>query len=256
VKFDPDIQQLCQTPRARSELAKTFRNRRKAVTETIGESVLQQEMKRYGLPLEIINQSGMQDVLDYFNLDSLQELYLQVGQGKIRLRELIYEIKNGLYAGHDTLQSPTGVFNRIQLDTIDPVVVKSSACCKPTPLDKGIIGLLSERGLSLHRKECSRLQKIKFQREEAVDVKWDQKKTLVVKPQKVIIFAAKRQRLFMLLSVAPAEMKIIDIIALTDRPNTTPAWEVNFTIPNLYALKKVFKHLDRSELPYEFVLEQ
>ena len=36
VSFDPDIQQLCQTPRARSELAKMFRDRRKAVTEKIG----------------------------------------------------------------------------------------------------------------------------------------------------------------------------------------------------------------------------
>jgi hypothetical protein len=51
-------------------------------------------------------------------------------------------------------------------------------------------------------------------------------------------------------------MKIIDIIALTHRPTTTPAWEVNFTAPNLYALKKIFKHLERSELPYEFMLEQ
>jgi len=256
VTFDPDIQALCQTPRARSELAKMFRDRRNAVTEKIGESVLQQEMKRYGLPFELIQKETMQDILDYFNIESLGSLYLQVGTGKIRLRELIYEIKNGLYAGQETLQSPTGMFNRIELATVDPVVVKSSACCKPTPLDKGIFGLLSERGLSLHRKDCAQLQKIKFQREDAVEVRWDLRRSRVGKPQKVIIFAAQRQRLFMLLSVAPSEMKIIDIIALTDRPNTTPAWEVNFTVPNLYALKKIFKHLDRSELPYEFVLEQ
>ncbi|MGW8161301.1 MAG: TGS domain-containing protein, partial [Desulfobulbales bacterium] len=256
VKFDPDIQELCQTPRARSELAKTFRKRRNEVTETIGQSVLHQEMKRYGLPFDIIQKKGMKDVLDYFNIQYLTDLYLQVGMGKIRLRELIYEIKNGLYVGQETLQFPTGVFNRIELSTIDPVVVKSSACCKPTPLDKGIFGLLSERGLSLHRKDCTQLQKIKFQREDAVEVRWDLKNTRVVKPQKVVIFDANRQRLFMLLSVAPGEMKIIDIIALTHRPNTTPAWEVNFTAPHLHALKKIFKHLDRSELPYEFVLEQ
>ena len=198
-------------------------------------------MKRYGLPFEIIQKEDMQDVLDYFNIESLEELYLQVGTGKIRLRELIYEIKNGLYAGQETLQSPTGMFNRIELATVDPVVVKSSACCKPTPLDKGIFGLLSERGLSLHRKDCTRLQKIKFQREDAVEVRWDLRNTRVVKPQKVIIFAANRQRLFMLLSVAPSEMKIIDIIALTDRPNTTPAWEVNFTVPNLLCPEKDFQ---------------
>lgn len=256
VKFDPDIQQKCQTPRTRSELVRMFRNRRKAVMMMTGESVLQQEMKRYGLPLDLIMKAEMTDVLEYFGIESLDELYLQVGMGKIRLRELIYEIRTGLYGGQETLQYPTGVFNRVELSTIDPVVVKSSACCKPTPLDKGIFGLLSERGLSLHRKDCTQLQKIKFQREDAVEVRWDLKSTVVAKPQKAVIFAANRQRLFMLLSVAPSEMKIIDIIALTHRPTTTPAWEVNFTVPNLHALKKIFKHLDRSELPYEFILEQ
>ena len=256
VKFDPDIQKLCQTPKARSELAKTFRNRQKVVSGQIGLSVLQQEMRRYGLPFEIILKSEMSYILEYFSIESLEDLYLNVGKGQIRLRELIFEIKNGLYFDHETLQQPTGIFNRIELSTVDPVVVKSSACCRPTPLDKGIMGLLSERGLSLHRKDCNRLQTIKFQREDAVEVRWHLKKTQVVKPQKVIVFAANRQKIFMLLSVAPNELEIIDIIALTARPNTTPAWEVNFKVSNLYGLKKIFKHLDRSELPYEFVLEQ
>ena len=256
VKFDPDIQKLCQTPKARSELAKTFRNRQKVVSGQIGLSVLQQEMRRYGLPFELILKSGMSYILEYFSIESLEDLYLNVGKGKIRLRELIFEIKNGLYSDHETLQQPTGIFNQIKLSTLDPVVVKSSACCRPTPLDKGIMGLLSERGLSLHRKDCNRLQTIKFQREDTVEVRWDLKKTQVVKPQKIIIFAANRQKIFMLLSVAPNELEIIDIIALTARPNTTPAWEVNFTVLNLYGLKKIFKHLDRSELPYEFALEQ
>lgn len=256
VHFDPDIQERCQTTRARSELAKTFRSRRNAVVQDIGRSVLEQEMRRYGLPVEIIHRDNMRYLLDYYNLESMEDLYLQVGMGKRRLREVIYEIKDCLYAGQETLQNPTGVFNRVELSTLDPVVVKSSACCKPTPLDKGIFGLLSERGLSLHRKDCGRLQKIGFQREDAVEVRWDSKNTRVAKPQKVIVFAANRQRLFMLLSVAPSEMKIVDIIALSDRPNTTPAWEVNFTAPDLYALRKIFRHLDRSELTYEFVLEQ
>ncbi len=256
IRFDPDIQLLCQTPRARSELAKTFRQRRRDVSAVIGRSVLQQEMRRYGLPFEILLKEEVKDILEYFNISDLEDLYLQIGTGKIRLREFIFEIRNGLYADRETLQLPTGVFNRIELTTLDPVVVKSSACCRPTPLDKGIFGLLSERGLSLHRRDCNRLPRIKFQREDAVEVRWDMKKTRIVKPQKVIVFAANRQRMFMLLSVAPNEMKIDDIIKLTDRPNTTPAWEINFTVLDLSALKKIFKHLDRSELPYEFALEQ
>lgn len=256
VRFDPNIQKLCQTPRARSELTKAFRKRRKALSGETGRSVLQQEMRRYGLSFDLILKQGMKDILTYFDIESLERLFQKVGQGQVRLRELIYEIRNGLYAGKETLQPPTGVFNRIELITVDPVVVKSSACCKPTPLDKGLIGLLSERGISLHRKDCSRLQKLNFQREDAIEVRWKNRDTRVAKPQKIIIMAASRHRLFMLLSVAPEEMKVTDVQRLSGKPTPTPAWEIDFSVANLYGLKKIIKHLDRSSLVYEFDFEQ
>ena len=256
VRFGPDIQKLCQTPRARSELAKAFRERRLTVSRETGRSVLRQEMRRYGLPFELIEKPAMENILAYFDIESMDELFQRVGQGRIRMRELIYEIRNGLYASKEALQLPTGVFNRIELTTVDPVVVKSSACCKPTPLDKGLIGLLSERGISLHRKDCTRLQKLNFQREDAVEVRWKNRETRVAKPQKVIIMASTRHRLFMLLSVAPEEMKVTDVLRLSGKPTTTPAWEINFTVANLHGLKKIIKHLDRSSLVYEFDFEQ
>ena len=256
VKFDQAIQRLCQTPRARSELAKAFRVRRQAVSRMVGRSVLHQELRRYGLPVEVLEKVGMADILAYFGIESMEDLYLQVGEGRVRLRELIYEIRSGLYVGRETLQLPTGVFNRIELSTVDPVVVKSSACCKPKPLNRGVVGLLSERGLSLHRMDCPRLQKLKFQREDAVEVRWKLRETRVVKPQKIVVLAASRHRLFMLLSVAPEEMKVGEIISLSGRPVSEPAWEINFTVADLYGLKKILKHFDRSSLPYEFDLEQ
>lgn len=255
VRFARHMQKLCQTPKARSEITRAFRERCQAVSRETGRSVLQQEMRRYGLPFSLVHKPAMANILVYFNIESLEQLFQMVGQGRIRMRELIYEIRHGLYAGKDALQQPTGIFNRIELTTVDPVVVKSSACCKPTPLDKGLIGLLSERGISLHRKDCSRLQKLNFQREDAVEVRWKNRETRVSKPQKVIIMAATRHRLFMLLSVAPEEMNIIEVLRLSEKPTTTLAWEVNFTVADLHSLKKIIKHLDRSSLVYEFEFE-
>ncbi len=256
VRFDQNIQKRCQTPRARSELSKGFRLRRQQVSRDIGASVFRQEIRRYGVPFEVIEKKGMEDILTYFHLDSLDALFLQIGEGRVRLRELIYEVRNGLYVGRETLQQPTGIFNRIELSTIDPVVVKSSACCRPTPLDKGVIGLLSERGLSLHKKECARLRKIRFQREDAVEVRWKLRETKVRRPQKIIVPAATRNRIFLLLSGAPEEMKIDEIINLSRRPGKTAAWEITFRVANLYDLKKALKYFERFGLPFEFDLEQ
>jgi len=256
VNFDPGLQALCQTPKARSELAKAFRLRREAVSRQIGASVLSQELRRYGVPFEVIEKEGMADIFTYFDIESQKDLYLQLGEGRVRLRELIYEIRNGLYVGRSTLFQPTGVFNRVDLTTLDPVVMKSSACCKPSPLDKGVIGLLSERGLSLHRRDCAQLQKIRFQREDAVEVRWKLQSTRVEKPQKIIVMQASRNRLLMLLSVAPEEMKVVDIVFLGKGALLIGDWEVNFQVANLYGLKKINRHFSRSSLNYEFELDQ
>jgi GTP pyrophosphokinase len=256
VHFDPALQTLCQTPKARSELSKAFRLRREAVSRQIGGSILMQEMRRYGVPREILEKAGMADILAYFDIETMEDLHLQLGEGRVRLRELIYEIRNGLYAGRPTLFQPTGVFNRVDLTTLDPVVMKSSACCKPSPLDKGVIGLLSERGLSLHRKDCAQLQKIKFQREDAVEVRWKLKGTRIEKNQKIIVMQATRNRLLMLLSVAPEELKVVDIVYLGKGATSVGDWEVNFQVANLYGLKKIDRHFSRSGLRYEFELDQ
>jgi len=67
---------------------------------------------------------------------------------------------------------------------------------------------------------------------------------------------ATRNRLFMLLSVAPEEMKVIDIVYLGKGVTLMGDWEVNFQVANLYGLKKVDRHFSRSGLRYEFELEQ
>ncbi len=255
VVFEPELQTLCQTAKARSELSKTFRLRREEVSRQIGASVLHQELRRYGIPREILDKDDMADILAYFGLFAMPDLHLALGEGRVRLQELIFEIRDGLYADRSTFVQPTGVLNRVDLTTLDPAVVKISACCRPSPLDKGIIGLLSERGLSLHRKDCAQLSKINFQREDAVEVRWKPSMTEINKPQKIIVMKAGRNRLLMLLAVAPEEMRFSELVHLGKSASTSGDWEITFRVNTLYGLKKVTRHFDRSGLPYEFELE-
>lgn len=256
VKVDPDIIRRCQTPRARAELSRVLRLKREALAIEIGQSLIRQELKRYGVPFSILESDEAIDILEYFGKDTLNELYQDVGQGQLRLKELIYEIKNGLYAGRQTLLAPTGALNSIELDTLDQDSVKFSQCCHPLPIEKGLLGLLSERGLSIHKKECPKLNALKVQREDVVAVRWQLKKTRVEKRQTLLIFKnVPRNRILMLLSVAPLAMKIDEVIALSNRPDVT-AWEINFEVENLQGLKNILQHFSKSKLEYEFVLDQ
>jgi GTP pyrophosphokinase len=255
LQFQPVMLDLCRTPRARAELSKTFRIRRQLLSKEIGLSIVNQEMLRYGLPYDLLQKSGLSKVLKYFSLASLDELYVGVGEGQVSLSKLIHQIKEDLYQGKSPLVKPAGQLNKVELRTLDPVTIKISACCKPNPTDKGLYAFFSKRGLSVHQKDCPQLKKVKFQREDIVNLRWKLRETRVEKVQSLVIMVATQHRIMMLLGVAPEEMRILDVSLLSKTPTPNPAWEVSFQVPTLDVLKKVLRHFDRSALPYEFGFE-
>ena len=254
IHFEPGIQYLCQTPKARSSLARMFRRRRETLSQQIGESILQQEFKRYGLPFDLLQSANISEIFERFEITNLEGIFLAVGEGRLKLRELIHEIKTRLYADRETLQPPTGAFNRIEMTTIDPACVKFSRCCSPIPTDKGLYGLLSERGLSVHKKDCTTISTLKVQREDVVELLWQLKNTPLEKPQSLLVLGAKRNRLLMMLGAAPAEMKIVEILALK-RKSQNLDWEITFEVADLSGLKNILNHFNKLKINYEFVLE-
>lgn len=255
LQFQPSMLTRCSTPRARAELSKTFRVRRQKMSQVIGKSILTQEMLRYGLPFDILEKKELQKVLGYFHLDTLDDLYLNVGEGRVQLSNLIQQIKEDLYHGKSPLVKPTGQLNKVELTTLDPVTIKISACCKPNPTDKGLFAFFSERGLSIHHKDCPQLKKTKFQREDIVNLRWKLRRTRVETIQSLVIMAATQHRIMMLLGVAPEEMRLLDVTLLSKTPTAQSAWEIRFQIPTLYVLRKVLRHFDKSELVYAFDFE-
>lgn len=256
-EFGPEMVEFCQTAKARSALAKIFRDQRQILAEDIGASIIRQEMKRYGLPRELLEDDHVSVVLDHFELESREALYQEVGSGQLLLKPLMLFIKDELYAGHPTLEPPTGALNQIFLNTLDPACVKLSRCCSPTPTEKALYGLLSPRGLSVHRKECAKMGSLHLQREDVVELKWHLKATAVNKPQTIVMMKVpSRNRLLMMLGVAPLEMKIQDIILLSSLADGRSVWQIDFEVGTLQALKNVLSHFDKTGLDYEMVLEQ
>jgi GTP pyrophosphokinase len=164
-------------------------------------------------------------------------------------------IKNILFGGVSPLVTPTGAFNKIELTTLDPVSVKLSSCCKPTPTAKDNCALLTPKGLSVHHKNCERFRQLKFQREDAVDISWDIRQTNVRKKQILHVLRATRKNIMQVIGSAPPELEMQSLEILSSYSSLYPAWELTFRVVNLYALQKVLKHFEKSDLPYEFDLD-
>lgn len=255
VQFDPQILSVCKTPRTRAELAKGFRIRRRKISQDVGLSLLRQEMLRYGVPFHILSGEGVSRLLGRFSLDNIEELYIRIGEGRLRLRDVIDRIIHDLFGGVSPLVTPTGAFNSIELTTLDPVSVKLSSCCKPNPTAKDNCALLTEKGLSVHHKKCTRLHEIKFQRDDAVNVIWKTRETQVLKQQVLHVLKASRPEVMQVLQTAPEEMEVVDLKVLSSYSSLQPSWQLTFTVPDLHALSRILRHFEKSGIPYEFYLE-
>jgi len=246
---------LCKTPRARGELAKSFKVRRRTVTRNVGKSMLRQELLRYGIPFDVLESTNVTNFLNHFSLPDLDRLYARLGEGSLQLRNVVENIKNILYGGVSPLVTPTGEFNKIELTTLDPVSVKFSSCCKPNPIAKDNCALLTNKGLSVHHKKCERFIKLGFQREEAVNITWKLRETNVRKPQSLLVPRATRKEIMQVVGTAPEELEMQDLEVLSRHDFPLQAWELTFKVVNLYGLQKVLRHFDRSNVQYEFYLE-
>ncbi len=255
IRFEQQMLTLCKTPRARGELARGFKIRRRKVSREVGFSMLRQEMLRYGIPFDILTDRDAPLLLENYALSTLDDLYIRIGEGRVRLQEVIEDIKNILYGGVSPLLAPTGAFNKIQLTTLDPVSVKLSSCCKPNPTAKDNCALLTPKGLSVHHKNCERFRDLDFQREDAVNITWKIRDTHVRKPQILHILRATRKDIMQVVGSAPEEMEMHSLEILSSYSSLNPAWQLSFSIPNLYILQKVLRHFDKSYIPYEFYLD-
>lgn len=255
IRFEQHMLLLCKTPRARGELAKNFKIRCKKVTREVGISMLRQEMLRYGIPFDVMESRDVPKLLAHDSIASLDELYVQLGEGRLHLKEVVENIKNILFGGVSPLVTPTGAFNKIELTTLDPVSVKLSSCCKPNPTAKDNCALLTPKGLSVHHKNCQRFRKLSFQREDAVNISWKNRETHVRKKQILHVLRASRKNIMQIIGSAPPELEMQSLDILSSYSSLYPAWELTFRVVNLYALQKVLKHFDKSDLSYEFDLD-
>ncbi len=254
VAFPQEMLQLCQTPKARAELSKSFRLRGQRVAQEIGEATLQQEMLRYGLPRDLLDSKDMSKVVDSFSLRNKKVLFSHIGSGRVRLPEVIESIRTHLFGGASFMVKPTGEFNKIKLNTLDPVFIKLSSCCKPNPAEKMNCALLTEKALSVHNKNCERLHQIKFQREDAVDISWE-RSTPINKPQSVLFVQCTREEALMAAGGAPAQMKMIDISRLLNQSSNRQEWNLKFEVKDISGLQKILRHFDKTNLDYEFYLD-
>lgn len=221
---DPDLEQLCKTPRARSFLNRHIQHRRQRFAQDIGRQVLCQELKRHGFPADALDDETTALLLEVLNLKDISELYSRLGQDLLSPKLVLYYLEAPLQAKDRSLQHTphrSDERNAILVSELDKAFHKFARCCNPYPGQDHVLATISERGTTFHHLGCEDLKsRHGLQPQHLLDVCWDMRNPW----RHVLIFQLHVQQqgiteLLPLLAQLPPSVQVRSIEATIGRHN-------------------------------------
>ncbi len=176
-----DWLKICKTSEARSKINSFFKKNMKEDTIKLGKSLLENAIKDKGYSVsKLLAKPHLDEVLDYYNISEIDELYTNIGTNAISAKYLANKLAN-LYqkqikqsesttaqANKVTLSAPTD--KQIQLKGLNNILIKFAGCCRPMYGDP-IVGFVSSgRGVIIHRAICPNLTY--FSHHRLIDASW------------------------------------------------------------------------------------
>jgi len=182
---------LAKTTRAQSKIRAWFKAERREDSERTGREILQENLRRQGLPPQKIAGSPLlADVIREMGFRKGDDFYIALGQAKISAKVVTQKIMQRLRQGesavdHDgsseqllkkrerTRSTGTASAYGIVVDGIDDVMVRIAKCCRPVPGDP-IVGYISlGKGITIHHEACSNAQALRRNPERFTKVWWE-----------------------------------------------------------------------------------
>jgi GTP pyrophosphokinase len=183
---------LVKTTRARNKIKAWFKAESRKDTEHTGRELLQEHLKKQGLPAQkIVGSPLLADVIREMGFRKADDFYIALGAAKISPKVVVNKIMQRLKEGEAADSEPTATDDLLQtrrrrsrpttssskygiaVEGVQDVMLRMAKCCRPVPGDP-IVGYISlGRGITIHRDDCPNVAVLKRDPDRFTPVMWD-----------------------------------------------------------------------------------
>ena len=180
---------IVKTSQAKSRIRQWFKKEQREENTSKGREILEREVKKQGLSLEVLKNEKLAEFGRRLNLSTIEDVYAAIGDGAITPLTIINRIKEEIKSQQIPLEeeiwqlkaeskpAPVSVqpTQGVLIKGVDNLLIRLSNCCKPVPGDP-IVGYITRgRGVSIHRSDCRNLCLFqKIDQERLVEADWNQ----------------------------------------------------------------------------------
>ena len=164
---------IVKTTQARNKIKNYFVRSEKDIYIERGRESLEKELRKEKYSInEFFSDENIKQVLSEVKLNNIEELYLNVGNGKFSAKYIIgiiykkeapEEFKNVVVSKDSD--------NDILVAGIDKIKVNVANCCNPLPGDEIIGYITKNNGISVHKMDCANIEDLE---DRMVSVKWNE----------------------------------------------------------------------------------
>ncbi|HWW89493.1 MAG TPA: bifunctional (p)ppGpp synthetase/guanosine-3',5'-bis(diphosphate) 3'-pyrophosphohydrolase [Solirubrobacteraceae bacterium] len=259
---------MVKTTRARNKIKQWFKAESRQDTEHIGRDLLQEHLRKQGLPAQKITGSAiLADVIREVGYRKADDFYIALGAAKVSpklvVNKVMQRLKQGEAADGDASAAdllrvgrarrrPTKSSGQygISVEGVEDVMLRLAKCCRPVPGDE-IVGYISlGRGITIHREDCPNTALLRKDPERFTCVSWegDQSTGFIVEIQ---IDAWDRHRLLEDLSRVFSESgaNIVEARCLSTPPMVKNRFVVE--VADTHSLKAAITRLRNTESVFD-----
>ena len=237
-----------KTPRARAKVRHWIKLQDRDINIAAGRSALERELHRLGL-----SGSHLEDVAARLGFSDVDNLMASLGQGEIPLGQVVGALMNLLEPG---VEKPDEVLfpsrrpaqraspGDFQILGVGNLLTNTARCCHPVPNDP-IVGYITRgRGVTIHRKDCSNVLRLKEEdRDRLIEVEWGDSPDRVF-PVDILITAFDRPGLLRDVSTILANDRInmLGVSTQTDKKDMIAHMDLHAEVTDIGQLSRI---LDR-----------
>ncbi|MFZ6017400.1 MAG: RelA/SpoT family protein [Nitrospirota bacterium] len=164
------------TQRARSRIKQWIKAEERKQSIELGVKLLEGELRRHELSPSILKSEDIQRLIKSFGVQSLDDLYMSIGYRKLSPHQVVNRLMPERPAEEVPvtvkISKPSKELKGISIKGIDNVLYHTAKCCFPIPGDS-LVGFVTRgKGVTIHRKDCSNLERFTVDDARLVDVEW------------------------------------------------------------------------------------
>jgi GTP diphosphokinase / guanosine-3',5'-bis(diphosphate) 3'-diphosphatase len=170
-----------KTSKARNKIKGIINATERAKAIEIGEKYFEKEARRLSVPIHRITDDAMRKVLDEHGLGKAEDLYAQLGYGKLEARPLLAKLSPDRILDETKPIEPVAPPNLsdkerkdlvLKVRGLNDVLIYRAPCCSPIP-GEAIVGYITRgKGVGVHSLTCTNVQNLMYEVERKIDVEW------------------------------------------------------------------------------------